>query len=495
MDNNIHINQYDSMSSTGPETPSAGAAGLTSLHFTPPIPRLMYVAGPNPDAANHSPLEVENSPAMGRDIADPQIDPASNALAADVVTEAPTVAVENPYTPEQLAVIEEIAEEASSMFCVDATFQSSGELRDASINTKGWPINTIAMLDGEKKVCLPCEGFTIHETIDGYVWLMESVVAMAPGRKLCDIKFIIGDGIFAAETILTKLGIEDTCHVILDHHHLLILEIGSWPKAFGLNLFLHLKEDLTLMVKSTTFTAYQQALESARAKLCNHPDQKHAKYLERHIHSMRHLFANHIIQKFASHASIVARIGSLVMEPVTLIESLMERHLSISSERNHCISVRLVQCQALAVQSTGVATREALKGLSSWGFDRHRGMHLCCLGGHGWNYSVLPSASTAGWLLQGKWCARWHQRTALGTSPRSRESSAEQQQGLDHPPEGDDDMSMRYCGFGDEDVSVGKEDMSDGEEACSFTREEASRREDPATSQEVHAVSRPDTVP
>ncbi|KAG7360056.1 hypothetical protein IV203_035154 [Nitzschia inconspicua] len=125
-----------------------------------------------------------------------------------------------------------------------------------SINTKGWPINTIAMLDGEKKVCLPCEGFTNRETIDGYVWLIESVVAMAPGRKLCDIKFIIGDVIFAAETILTKLGIEDTCHVILDHHHLLSLDIGSWPKAFGLNLFSHLKEDLTSMVKSRPYAPY-----------------------------------------------------------------------------------------------------------------------------------------------------------------------------------------------------------------------------------------------
>ncbi|KAG7360057.1 hypothetical protein IV203_035155 [Nitzschia inconspicua] len=111
------------MSSTGSETPSPGAAGLTSLHFTPPIPRLMYVAGPNPDTANHSPPDVENSPATARDIANPQIDPASNALAADVVTEAPTVAVDTPYTPEQVAVIEEIAEEASSMFCVGATFQ------------------------------------------------------------------------------------------------------------------------------------------------------------------------------------------------------------------------------------------------------------------------------------------------------------------------------------------------------------------------------------
>ncbi|KAG7339103.1 hypothetical protein IV203_025832 [Nitzschia inconspicua] len=204
------------------------------------------------------------------------------------------------------------------------------------------------MLDGEKKVCLPCEGFTIRETIDGYVWLIESIVAMAPGRKLCDIKFIIGDGIFAAETILTKLGIEDTCHVILDHHHLLSLDIGSWPKAFGLNLFSHLKEDLTSMVKSTSLTAYEQALESARATLRNHPDQKHAKYLERHIHSKRHLYANHIIQKFAGHLNFQG---------------------NAPSERNHCISVRHVQCQALAVQSTDVATREALKGLSSWGLE------------------------------------------------------------------------------------------------------------------------------
>ncbi|KAG7374558.1 hypothetical protein IV203_013653 [Nitzschia inconspicua] len=299
------------------------------------------------------------------------------------------------------------------------------------------------------------------------------------------------------------------------------------------------------MVKSTSLSAYEQALESARAKLRTHPDQKHAKYLERHIHSKRHLFANHIIQKFASHlnfqgnapaeanhASIVARIGSLVMEPVTLIESLMERHLSISSERNHCISVRHVQCQALAVQSTDVATREALKGLSSWGLELYEKAtrHSQRLhhrknqdGSHHYAYSdgssplTLPAdteaCTCAAWvatggttqcshllLLQGgfckeKWGARWHQRTALGKSPRSRESSAEQQLGLDHPPEGDDDLSMRYCVFGDVDVSGDEEEMSDDEEACSFAREEASRREDPATSQEVHAVSRADTVP
>ncbi|KAG7341855.1 hypothetical protein IV203_006947 [Nitzschia inconspicua] len=151
----------------------------------------------------------------------------------------------------------------------------------------------------------------------------------------------------------------------------------------------------------------------------------------------------------------------------------------------------------------GVATREALKGLSSWGLElyekatrysqrlHHRKNQD---GSHHFAYNDGSSPLTlagdtdactcAAWvatggstqcshmlLLQGgfckeKWGARWHQRTALGTSPRSRESSAEQQLGLDHPPEGDNDMSMRYCGFGDEDVS-GDGDVSGDEEDMS----------------------------
>ncbi|KAG7373302.1 hypothetical protein IV203_034026 [Nitzschia inconspicua] len=119
-----------------------------------------------------------------------------------------------------------------------------------SINTKGWPINTIAMLDGEKKVCLPCEALTVGEEVDGYAWLVNCVLEMTPGRKRCDTRFIHGDGILEGGNFLTKLGIQDTCHVILDHHHLLSPEIGAWPKAFRLTLFLHLKDDLTAMVNA-----------------------------------------------------------------------------------------------------------------------------------------------------------------------------------------------------------------------------------------------------
>ncbi|KAG7360738.1 hypothetical protein IV203_035837 [Nitzschia inconspicua] len=45
MDNNIRINQYDSMSSTGPETSSPNSPALPSMQFTPPMPRPVCGAG------------------------------------------------------------------------------------------------------------------------------------------------------------------------------------------------------------------------------------------------------------------------------------------------------------------------------------------------------------------------------------------------------------------------------------------------------------------
>ncbi|KAG7360106.1 hypothetical protein IV203_035205 [Nitzschia inconspicua] len=79
MDNNIRINQYDSMSSTGPETLSPGSPALPSMQFTSPMPRPMCDAGGTgaapPATANHSPAYVDNSPATGLDIANSQIAP------------------------------------------------------------------------------------------------------------------------------------------------------------------------------------------------------------------------------------------------------------------------------------------------------------------------------------------------------------------------------------------------------------------------------------
>ncbi|KAG7349580.1 hypothetical protein IV203_012177 [Nitzschia inconspicua] len=149
MDNNIRINQYDSMSSTGPETLSPGSPDFS--HASSHVRCWGHWRSP-PATANHSPAYVDNSPATGLDIANSQIAPSPDALAADVVTQDPIVAAYNHYTADQLAVIESIAMEASSMFCVGATFTSSGELRDSVrkfAHKKGFSVTSIpGFLDG-----------------------------------------------------------------------------------------------------------------------------------------------------------------------------------------------------------------------------------------------------------------------------------------------------------------------------------------------------------
>jgi hypothetical protein len=96
-----------------------------------------------------------------------------------------------------------------------------------SLNDKGWPLITIAMLDGQRKVCLPCETLAITKSIDSYAWTIRMIHEMAPGRKLSDIKIIFADGIMAGETLLAKLGIDATCKLVLDHHHLLSEDIQT----------------------------------------------------------------------------------------------------------------------------------------------------------------------------------------------------------------------------------------------------------------------------
>ncbi|KAG7373067.1 hypothetical protein IV203_033791 [Nitzschia inconspicua] len=98
----------------------------------------------------------------------------------------------------------------------------------------------------------------MSETIAGYAWLIHCVLDMAPERNHCDIRFILGDGILASGNILTKLGIQNTCRIILDHHHLLSLEIGARPKAFGLKLFSH------TLLKKGQFLPGQQLLMRRR---------------------------------------------------------------------------------------------------------------------------------------------------------------------------------------------------------------------------------------
>jgi hypothetical protein len=70
-------------------------------------------------------------------------------------------------------------------------------------SNKGWPLFTMAMLSGAKKVCVTCDAIMISERGDAYAWLIQACVDLTPGFELSNIKVIYADGINAGEIAVT----------------------------------------------------------------------------------------------------------------------------------------------------------------------------------------------------------------------------------------------------------------------------------------------------
>jgi hypothetical protein len=337
-----------------------------------------------------------------------------------------------------------------------------------SLNDKGWPITTLAMLDGEGEICLPSEAITVTESIDAYVWLIRETIAMTPKRNLCDIKMCFGDGIFKDERLLNDLGISNTCKLVLDHFHLISDEIGAWPKELGLHMWTLLREDLTTMVKSLEESLYLQAYERVRHAVAH--DAKISSYVEKTIHAKRHLFANHKIRRYpcnlhrqgsapseANHSSIISRVGNQVVEPVLLLEALLNRHYHISAERAQRIEHRHFQSLAASIKQQYSASGRALKMLGKCGYKFYQqaineakrwthlvdedGSHLFQIssGESAFHLPVNPTTCSCDrWIATNGtqcchllmaynmefridlWTQRWHQRKSLGKSTHTR---------------------------------------------------------------------------
>jgi hypothetical protein len=152
-------------------------------------------------------------------------------------------------------------------------------------------------------------------------------------------------------------------------------DIGAWLKEFGLNLFAHLKADLTVMVKSPFEYCYTAALDRVHGQLQQHP--RFLSYLENHIHAKRHLFAHYIVKTYpghlncsgnapaeCNHASIVTRLGRVVISPVELVKDLMQRHSDISAERNLLLTMYHFMANAEALRAKDASERNAIKQLA-----------------------------------------------------------------------------------------------------------------------------------
>lgn len=242
-------------------------------------------------------------------------------------------------------------------------------------------------------------------------------------------------------------------------------KIGSFAKEFGLSYYPTVKNDLTTMVKSHSEAVYNAALCRLRATVQN--NNKITDYVECNIHAKRHLFANHLINKYpanlhrqgnvpaeCNHASMLRRLEDLMTSPVELVESLLGRHRDISYERNRVIRAHHYSCIAEAQKIQDPAMKAAILNLDSWGYeyfnksvahsaklehtilpDRSNkfnvlgepdsssvilepGANVCscyrCVALNGGQCAHLY-LSKGGFSLE-CWNVRWHQRSELGTS-------------------------------------------------------------------------------
>ena len=249
-----------------------------------------------------------------------------------------------------------------------------------SMNTKGWPYITTAMLDGYKRLCLGAEALTVEESIEAYVWVIQMILEMSPGRDSSGIKVIFADGIVMGETLLEKIGISDTCKLVLDHHHLVDESIGSWLKFFGLESWSRLREDLVLMAKTWHEEFYLGALERVRSAVQH--NHRWSSYVEEKIHGKRHMFANYITKTYegmldrsgnapaeSNHSSMLGRMGHLVILPAELVAALLARHNDITAERNYKNSKFNLESTSKAALSSDPWEKEAHSLLASWGID------------------------------------------------------------------------------------------------------------------------------
>ncbi|KAG7341180.1 hypothetical protein IV203_029274 [Nitzschia inconspicua] len=513
------------MTSTISETPSFRSSDPPAPHLTPPMPPPegdsstivpippLQAHAPDPPTAHTSLDDIEDD-ATPTDIdkSDAQFASASttpaSALFPALENSVPSAVVpaDNPYTSEQVAVIESIAVEASSLFCVGANFNTPDELRESLrkfAHKKGFSITSI----GKKFHCSRCA--------EPACYIRKRLKRMqqnAPEKRRKTQSTRVGCTFQVSYSDVNYKDKEDksikingsTCY---QHSN------GCFPCNTQLTIEKRKAGIVTVAVNESriksilTVMATGQRIPTGLLRDLIRPLYPPGTSLDTQLlfnfRVKRHLFANHIIKRFpghldyqgnapaeANHASIVARIGSLVMEPVSLINSLMVRHVDISSERSHYISGYHLKCQGRAVTTKCESTIKALKGLSSWGFSfyekaakhaktliysrNHGGSH-CFAHCDGSTHLILPAAAehcscpvwvaTGGTtqcshllLVQGGFCrenwgARWHQRTSLGKSENKGNSWEQIQRLDDHPLEGDD-LSMQDGGFGDGDESV-----------------------------------------
>jgi hypothetical protein len=168
-------------------------------------------------------------------------------------------------------------------------------------NSIDWPYCGPVLITGEKKIATACEAIMVTESIDAYVFVMNSVYEMS-GVDRSVTKCIFADGIMSV-SLLRKLGIEGTCNLILDRYHLVEVD---WPKVFGWH-YSHIKKLMKNMVESNSEDEFITIFEDIRRRC---PNEKHQEYLEKEVFANRRHFVSFWTKSYTGHLDRLGNQGS-----------------------------------------------------------------------------------------------------------------------------------------------------------------------------------------
>lgn len=206
-------------------------------------------------------------------------------------------------------------------------------------NSIDWPYCGPVLITGEKKIATACEAIIVTESIDAYVFVMNSTYEMS-GVNRSVTRCIFADGIMSV-SLLRRLGIEDSCNLILDRYH--IVEV-DWPKAFGWHYF-KIKDLMKRMVESNSEDDFMTRFEDVRRRC---PVQSHQEYLMKEVYAHRKHFVSFWTQKYSGHLDRLGNQGSesnhssycqrisfgAMVEPAEQLVDCLERSKDLAKELN-----------------------------------------------------------------------------------------------------------------------------------------------------------------
>jgi hypothetical protein len=195
------------------------------------------------------------------------------------------------------------------------------------------------MVDSEGTLlCQGCECLCLTESNDFYVWILQTMQKLEPRFNPSKIRIIFAD-MKGTDTLLSKLGIQDSCSLRCDMWHMMN---EVWPKqnAFSSVHYDSVRHFLKGMLESRDKEYWENCCKSARSELMFRRQTEIAQYLD-NIHAKPLYYAGYYFHTVLggslgkngdstaeqNHSSVVAYLGDGGNFSIAdQVKALLDRH-------------------------------------------------------------------------------------------------------------------------------------------------------------------------